>query len=371
VRIVHLVTSGDAAGGQTVALQLARAAHDRGDTATFVSPSDGPFLEQARAEGFRVHLVDLTRTFHLPDAVRLARLLRELHTDVLHTHTQLAPNILGRPAARGAGVAVVSHLHIENYFRPNRLVREIHRRLDNATARLCARVIVVSEATRRALLRQGYPPELMEVVYNGVELDDGHDGDGLRRELGIGPDVPVVGEIARLAEVKGQRELIEAMARVGNGARLVLIGDDLEAGGAYRRELEAEAARLGVGDRVLFAGFRPDARALLRELDLVVLPSWTEGLPIVVLEAMAARKPVVATPVGGTAELVTDGETGVLVSPRDVDALADAVGGLLGDSERRRRLGEAGYCRVAEHFSAERMTRRVLEIYDEVVSCRS
>jgi glycosyltransferase involved in cell wall biosynthesis len=148
---------------------------------------------------------------------------------------------------------------------------------------------------------------------------------------------------------------------------VLLVGDDLEAGGAFRAGLEDEAERLGVRERVVFAGYRPDATALLAELDVFVLPSWVEGLPIVVLEAMAQRKPVVATPVGGTPELVADGETGLLVPPRDPEALAAALRRLLEDPDLARRLGEAGRARVAERFTAAQQTRRVLELYDELV----
>lgn len=187
----------------------------------------------------------------------------------------------------------------------------------------------------------------------------------MRAELALPNGTRLIGEVARLCEVKGQRELIEALPGIPD-AKLVLFGRDLEQGGAFQEGLERTADRLGVRDRVVFAGHRDDAAQLLGELDLFVLPSWTEGLPLVVLEAMARRRAVVATPVGGTAEVVADGETGLLVPPRDPEALATAIRDLLADPERRRRMGEAGYRRAAERFSAEAMTRRVLEIYDEV-----
>lgn len=366
MRILHLVIGGDVAGGQVVALQLARAARERGHDVGFVSPTDGPFLELARREGFDVHLIDVSRTFRLGGLLALAGLLRRTCTDVLHTHTQIAPNVLGRVAARLAGARVVSHLHIENYFRPNRLARAFHRTLDNATARLCARIVAVSEGTRRALLDQGYPADRIEVVYNGIELDGAPSSDGrLRREFGLPPDAPLVGEIARLAAVKGQRELIEALVQVPE-ARAVLIGEDIEQGGAYQTELERLAERLAVRERVVFAGYRSDAPALLADLDLIVLPSSSEGLPIVLLEAMARAKPVIATPVGGTPELVVDGETGLLVPPGDPEALATAIRRLLADPELARRLGETGRERVRERFSASAQAERILALYEEV-----
>jgi len=364
MRIVHLVIGGHVAGGQAIALRLARAARDRGDDVAFVAPEPGPFVDLLRAEGMPVHVLPLRRTYQLGAAFRLARLLRRERADVLHTHTLAAANVLGRISGRLAAVPVISHLHIENHFRP--ATRPVLRSLDNATARLCARLVAVSQETSHAYERQGYPEGRIEVVHNGVELDGSGAGPDVRSELGIPHGAPLVGEVARLCDVKGQRELIEALASVPE-ARLVLVGVDLERGGAFQAELEREAERLGVRDRIVFAGRRDDAAELLGQLDVVALPSWTEGLPLVLLEAMARRRAVVATPVGGTPELVVGGKTGLLVPPGDPNALAAALRRLLADPGLRERMGQAGYRRVADHFSADAMCRRVLELYDEVV----
>lgn len=366
MRIVHLVIGGDVAGGQLVALQLARAARARGDEVGFVAPAAGAFVDEARAEGFPVALVDVGRTFRMRGLLRLVRLLRSFQADLLHTHTHAAANVLGRLAARLAGARVVSHLHIEGHFRPGAAGAPL-RALDNATARLCSRCIAVSDDTRRAFERQGYPSRLIETVRNGIDVAAAAAAgrDGIRAELGVPEDAPLAGEVGRLCDVKGQRELVEAAAHVP-GLHVVLVGADLEAGGAFQERLEREAEHFGVRDRIVFAGYRPDAAAILAVLDVFVLPSWIEGLPMTVLEAMAQRKPVVATPVGGTPEVVVDGETGVLVPPRDPAALAEAIQGLVSDRKRARSLGEAGYRRVAEEFDAETMAQRVLEIYDDV-----
>ena len=355
MKIVHLLIGGDVAGGQAVALRLARAARDRGDEVAFVAPERGPFTELAEREGFPVDVLPLRRSFQLGAAWRLARLLHRRKVDVLHTHTLAAANVLSRLAARAAGVPVVSHLHIENHFRP--ATRRLLAGLDNATARLAARLVAVSEDTRRAYERQGYPGGRIEVVYNGIDLPP--NGEFRRNEP------PRIGEIARLCDVKGQRELLHALARLPE-AQLVLAGRDLEQGGAYQDALERESERLGVRERVEF-GFHDDVPALLETLDVVALPSWTEGLPIVLLEAMAHARPVVATTVGGTPELVADGETGFLVPPRDPEALTAALRRVLDDPDLGRRLGEAGRARVAERFSADEQAQRILAIYDELV----
>jgi len=367
VTVAHLVIGGDVAGGQMVALQLARAARARGDRVLFLSPTRGPFTELVEREGVAVHHVDVARTYRAGGAFRLVRLLRRERVDILHTHTALAANVLSRVAGRVAGVAVVSHLHIENHFRPNRLARAVHRALDNASARLAARVLAVSQATKDSLVAQGYPAALVEVVHNGIDVDAeaarrGHD---LRAQLGIEDGATLVGEVARLCDVKGQRELIEAAALVP-GLHVALVGDDIEQGGAYRRGLESLARERGVAGRTHFLGYRADAGEIVDQLDVLVLPSWIEGLPVVVLEAMAHAKPVVATPVGGTAELVVDGETGVLVPPRDPAKLAEALARLAADGDEAHTMGAAGRARVEREFSEAAMARRVLEVYDAV-----
>jgi glycosyltransferase involved in cell wall biosynthesis len=355
MRIVHLVIGGDVAGGQLVALRLARAARARGDEVAFVAPERGPFTELAAREGFPVVIVPLRRSFQLGAAWRLARLLRRRRADLLHTHTLAAANALARLAGAAARVPVVSHLHIENHFRP--ATRRLLAWLDNVTARLAARLVAVSEDTKRAYEQQGYPRGRIEVVYNGVDLP----ANGIYRRN----DPARIGEIARLCDVKGQRELLQALARLPD-ARLVLAGRDLEQGGAFQDELERESERLGIRERVEF-GFHEDVPALLETLDVVALPSWTEGLPLVLLEAMARGRPVVATRVGGTPELVTDGETGLLVPPRDPEALAAALRRVLDDADLARRLGDAGRAQVAERFSASEQERRMLALYDDVV----
>ncbi len=365
MRIAHLVTGGELAGGQVVALQLAIAAREAGHEALFVSPTPGDLVDRAATEGFATELVDVRRTTRLRGAVRLTRVLRHHRVDVLHTHVHVAANVLGRIAARAAGVDVISHLHIENHFRPSRLARTPLVGLDNATARLCARLVAVSDATRLAFERQGFPSRLLETVHNGVDAAALRAAPPvvLRAELGIPHGDFLLAHVGRLAPVKGQQELIEAMRGLGReDVHAVFFGSDVERGGAFGAELE----RLAEGLSVRFAGFRADAVAALREADALVLPSWIEGLPLVVLEAMAQAKPVVATAVGGTPEAVVDGKTGLLVPPRDVPALSAALERLLSDEDLRQRLGEAGRRRVEAHFAASAMTRRILEIYVEL-----
>jgi glycosyltransferase involved in cell wall biosynthesis len=347
VRVVHLIIGGDVAGGQVVALRLARAARRDGHDVAFVSPSSGAFVDLARKEGFRVDVVPLGGALDVASLARLKAAVRG--ADVLHTHAHFSLNVLGRVAGRLAGARVIAHMHVENAFRagPSRRVQVL---LDNVTARLCAAIVAVSDATRDTLVRQGYPASRVVTIHNGVEA--AAPADPIRLA-----DGPIVLEVARLAKVKGQELLVRAVEHLD--ATAVLAGRDLESGGRYERELR----RIAEGGRVVFAGYRDDVPSLLAGCDVFCLPSDVEGLPLVVLEAMAQGKPVVATAVGGTPELVLDGETGILVPPGDVAALTDALAALLADPERARRMGEAGRERVEREFSLAASTARVLALY--------
>jgi glycosyltransferase involved in cell wall biosynthesis len=357
VRIVHLVIGGEVAGGQIVALRLARAARDAGHEVSFVSPGDGPFLELVREARLGARVLPLGGALDLASLVRLTRALRGLRPDVVHTHGHFAVNVLGRLAGRLAGARVLAHMHIENAFRAG-WGRRLQISLDNATARLCFAIVAVSDATRKALIAQGYPAGRMLTIHNGIEPVE-------QAEPIRVADAPVVLEVARLAEVKGQHVLLAALVRLDASA--VFAGRDIEAGGGYERRLRDEAECLGVGDRALFVGLRDDVPGLLAGCDVFCLPSAMEGLPLVVLEAMAQGRPVVATSVGGTPELVVDGETGLLVPPGDVDALAEALRRLLADSALARRLGEAGRARVRAEFDAGDASARVLGLYERAV----
>jgi glycosyltransferase involved in cell wall biosynthesis len=171
----------------------------------------------------------------------------------------------------------------------------------------------------------------------------------------------IVLTVARLDEVKGHRFLLEA-ARLVPEATFVLAGE-----GPERAALEAQALGLGVADHVCFMGHQADVPSLLASCDVVVLPSLAESSSLTLLEAMAARKPVIATRVGGIPEIVEDGQTGLLVPPSDPPALAAAIRSLLVDPDRAERLASAGRARVQRDFTLEAMVRGVAAVYDEVL----
>lgn len=360
MKILHVVIDGQIGGGQLVARKLAEGARARGHEAALVSTSRGPFTDLAERDGIPVRYANVSRLHRIGGLAELRAIIRRERADLVHTHGMAALNVLSRVAARSTGVAVVSHMHTPNVFRSEPVVRTLYRTLDNLTARMCARLIAVCEDTRRRLIEQGIDGELIETVYNGFDPPEPPPEpappppglDGLR----------LVACVGRLDAMKGQDLLLEALARV-SGVGALVVGRDVD--GACAR-LERRSAELGIQDRVAFLGPRADVLSLVAACELLVLPSRTEAFPLAPMEAMALRKPVVAFAVGGVPELV-DAETGVLVPPGDVLGLADALASVLADPDRARALGQAGYRRLRERFTEERMVRRVLEISEEAL----
>jgi glycosyltransferase involved in cell wall biosynthesis len=236
---------------------------------------------------------------------------------------------------------------------------------------LIERVVAVSEDARSlAVSVSGFAMEATETIPNGIDVDTYAVADGprIRESLGIAAGTPVVGIVARLAPEKDHNLLLEALAllrRSIDPVVLLVIGD-----GELRGELEARAAALGVEACVRFLGMRDDIPSLLAALDVFVLSSRTEGMSVTLLEAMASGRPVVATAVGGNAEVVRDGDTGRIVPAGDAGALAGALASILRDREAARRMGERGRARAMSEFSVKVMAKRYEGVYDRALAPR-
>jgi glycosyltransferase involved in cell wall biosynthesis len=212
--------------------------------------------------------------------------------------------------------------------------------------------------------------ERLRVIPNSVDADGlvGARAGDLRAELGLPAGCPLVLSVGRLSAEKGPRDLVEAARLVTNerpDVYSVVLGD-----GRERARLERQARRLALNERLVFAGFREDARRLIAQADVLALPSLTEGLPNVVLEAFAAGVPVVATGVGGVPELVRDGENGWLVPPADAGGLASALVAALSDPDERARRGAAGQALVRGRYTFAAQAAQAAEVFREVLSRR-
>lgn len=293
----------------------------------------------------------------------LWRLMRTMQPDIVHTHSSKA-GFLGRLAARIAGVPHIVHTphgHIfEGYFSPGRT--RAFTALERLAARWTDRIITLSDEEARDHLRHGIGrPEQFVTIPSGVDLDGVQAASPVRLVTGG----PVIGAVARLVPVKGLHYLIDAapdILRRCPDARFLLVGD-----GEMRPALEAQARSLGLADRIVFTGFREDVPSVIAGTDVVALPSLNEGMGRVLVMAMALGKPIVASRVGGVAELLQNGEAGLLVPPRDAAALAEAILTLLQDPVRALALGQAGR-RLAPRYSAEAMLDALAKVYHEITT---
>ncbi|MDZ7393132.1 MAG: glycosyltransferase family 4 protein [candidate division KSB1 bacterium] len=289
--------------------------------------------------------------------VQVYRLIKRLRINVVLTNMDKELRFAGL-AARLAGVRAVFPRRGIDYPLKNRW------RYRFAYTKLASRVIANSWATARALRRNApwLPAEHIEVIYNGIDPSPFLTAPPLlRAELRIPARAKVVGFVGQLDERKGIHYLVQAFSLVHKRhpeAILLMVGE-----GPLREWIEAQAAALGLAEAVILCGFRSDVPAVMHSIDLLVLPSLWEGFGIVLIEAMAAGKPVVTTDVSSMPEIVEHGKTGLLVPPADAEALAAAISRLLGEPELGRTLGRAGRVRVEHRFAIDRMIEQLEELF--------
>ena len=299
-------------------------------------------------------------------ALRLCRLIRHSRARLIHVFGGHALEAVYL-ASLLCRVPVVATIQLAIRFPP------LHNRI---LARF-SRVVAVSSACRQQLLAGGIPAERIVLLPTGIEVEPFLQGDPQsgRAEFGIPPTAPLVGLVSSLEPNKRQDLFLEAAAHVRGcfpAAYFLLVGSDKSAAagqqGSYSSFLQERVRQLGLGDRVIFAGFRHDMPDVLAALDLFVLCSDQEAFPVTIMEAMASARPVVATAVGGVLDLVQDGDTGLLVPPGDAAALAERMADLLSDPAPGRRLGERGREFALEHLSAQRAVWSNARMYEEVLA---
>jgi glycosyltransferase involved in cell wall biosynthesis len=372
MNVVHLTASTFFGGPERQMLGLADAFHESVRT-TFVSFAEGgrcaAFLDVVREHGFDAIRLG-NDTPRLAAAVReLVGVLRDTGCDVLLCHGY-KPDLLGRLAGRRVGIPAVAVSR--GWTGESRKVRA-YEWLDRLHLRLMDHVVCVSDGQAAKVRRWCRVPEPnLSVIRNSARLAafESTDPAARRRLLDLFPSDSGVSQVVlaagRLSPEKGFGVLVDAastLLRVNPGTGVVLFGE-----GVLRPDLEAQAARLGLSGRVVMPGFRTDLDSLIGAADVVVLPSFTEGLPNVALEASAAGVSVVATAVGGTPEVVADRETGFLVPPGRPEAIAAKVGDLLRDPGLRSRMGEAGRARMRELFTFDAQAAAYLRLFSTLCS---
>jgi glycosyltransferase involved in cell wall biosynthesis len=384
MKIVHIITRLIVGGAQENTLLTVEGLHHRhGDEVTLITgPAEGPegdLFDRARRQGLNAELMpELVRPIRpavdLGAYRRLRAVLRRLRPEVVHTHSSKA-GILGRAAAWDERVPAVVHTIHGLPFGPSESAarNRLYVALERWAARRCHAIVSVCDAmTMQALAAGVGRPEQYRTIYSGMEveafLDPPPTRDRSRERLGLAPEHVAFATVARLFERKGHDDLLAVapdVLRANPDVRFVWIGS-----GIWRERLEAEAARLGVRHAIHFTGLVPPGEIpeLLAACDAVVHPSLREGLARVLPQALLTGRPAISYDVDGAREVVITGETGVLLPPRDLPALRDAILDLAGDASLRERLGETGRERFAAQFRHETMVDQIHALYEELLA---
>lgn len=366
LRVCHLIKGLGRGGAERLLPQLARA---RGEglelSVGYFLPHKDALVGELEAAGCAVDCFGARSPAGILARVpAVARWLAASGADLVHAHLPLA-GVAARLAGRRAGVPVIYTEHnLQERYHP------LTRRANLATWRLQRAVVAVSDEVAASIARHAPAGVPVTVVRNGIEVgpvDEGADaaaGRAVREAHGIAPEAPVVGTVAVFRRQKRLDLWLAAARRIADrepAARFVLVGD-----GPLRSGIEELAARLGLTGRTVFAGLQEEVGPYLAALDVYLSTSEFEGLPLALLEAMAAGRAVAVTAVGGVAEAVVDGESGVVRPFDEVDALADDAAALLAEPVRRTELGAAARRRVAERFGIRRMAAELEALYHRV-----
>ncbi len=347
-----------AGGAERVAVEVACALdRTRFTPNVLVTRSTGPLAALLDEGGVRTVILDRHRGFSPGKLARAVRVVRSC--ELLHVH-KLEGGAWGSLIARAAHRPMIAHEHIW-FGEPSRTRAFLYRFIIGPTATW---IVGVSDVVSRSVIADGAPAAKVRTIPNGVRLGVAISREAARAELGLPLDAKVVGIIARLRPQKRHEALLEATAMLAARGRdfiTCIVGD-----GLLRPGLEAQAKMLGIGDRVVFAGERPEAARLAAAFDVSVICSSTEGLPLAALEAMASGVPLVATAVSALPELL-EGGAGVLVPPADDAALADAIDALLTDAPRARAFADVALARVRERYTFEGMVAAIETLYDDVL----
>jgi glycosyltransferase involved in cell wall biosynthesis len=362
--VLHVVVSLSAGGTERLVIEIVRRTHAVAPTAVCCLDAAGDWADEVTAMGVAVTTLGRQPGFHPGLGRAIAALAAQTGATILHCH-QYSPFVYGRVA--------------QLVRRELRLVYTEHGRLSDAPpswkrrlvnpllGRFRGPILAVSQDLASYMEASGFPRRRVGVIYNGIEPGEPPDGaarTSARQMLGLDADALVVGTVARLDPVKDLGTLVTgfaSLAREDTSAALVIVGD-----GPQRPVVEQAAVSLGIESRLRMTGARRDARALLPAFDVFVNTSTSEGVSLTILEAMAAALPVVATRVGGTPEVVVDGETGLLVPARSPESLARALAQLACAPARRAQFGRAGRRRLDDQFTLERMVSEYVHKYRAV-----
>ena len=356
-------------GAETVLFEIARNLDRERYNVAAVLFRDGWFVGHLRSHGIATEIIPSNRSWDISFIRRLAAYCREHKIDLLHAHLPGA-NLYCSVVGKLVGIPVVTTAHNELVM-PDRKERFVRTKSWIIRKLASANVLVADFMHDNYIKLGGFKESELMTIHNGIQIHLPPPPERLaelRTELGLRDDDLLIGNVANLRTPKGHQHLLDAAGIVCQelkNAKILLIGE--EGDGTIKSMIEQKREALGIKDQVWIMGFRRNIPELLHLIDIFVLSSISEGLPLSVVEAMAARKPVVVTEVGGLSEVVTDGVDGFIVPPANPKLLAEKLTLLGRDKNLRKTMGEAGFHSVKEEFSLETMIARYQALYESLI----
>jgi len=325
----------------------------------------GPYEDKLRRIGVKVKNFDLKTLVDIRIILRLVRYIKQNNIDIVETAVFPA-DVYGRISAKLANVPIIiSTMHRVEDHKQEAIYRFLPF-VDTVTMALTTKIIAVSGAVKNYLIRRHkIRPEKISVIYNGIDVNKYKSHTNItefKKQFNLEPSIPIVAFIGRLVKVKAASYFLEAAASVltsGKKAQFLVVGD-----GPLKQSLVKQTQKLGIDQHVFFIGFRKDIPKILSLIDILVVPSLWEGLPLTILETMSAGKPIIAARVGGIPEAIKNGGTGILVPPKNSEALTGAINDLLAAPKKRKEMGEKAKQRALQLFDVERMVKEYENLYD-------
>ena len=373
IKVLHLTSGRGFYGIDRVIMTLARYIDRQAFETRIVNlgknrTPDSSIVSFADAAGIDATILLCRKRFDWATVKELKDLIQRDGIDLLHCHESKS-RLYGVTVSKLTGVPVIGTQH---GMSPHNLTSRIANIVDIGCLRFCRKVVTVARPDSKAMACAFIPSSLIECIVNGIDVaafTAPKKDATVKQSLGIPAMMPVIGAVGRLESDKGCELLIGAakiITETGQNAAYLIVGD-----GSERPNLQSMARRLGISDRIFFAGFREDVRPFVSIMDIFALPSRTEGTPMALLEAMIMGKPVVATQVGGVPDIISTGVNGIVLRERNARQLAEALLALLADDTLASRLAEQGRKRVESEYSATQMARRYEAVYRECASHRS
>jgi len=362
IRILHLVSSGGLFGAEQVILTLAGCTQGIVHFVGALNNQHNPHLEiieEAKKRGLNTAVFESKGRFDLSTIKQVEDFVLKNNIDIIHTHNYKA-NLIGAWAARKARKKWLATVH--GWIGTDARLRW-YENFDSFVLKFANQIVCVSEPNYQDLLKKGFSPEHLAVIFNGIDLKRFSRGPGnlrLKQELGIGHGT-VIAIVGRLAPEKGHKILFEAMAQIikkDPDIKLLVIGD-----GPLKNTLQEQIKELNLSGHIIMTGIRKDMPDIYGLCDILVNASYTEGLPMTILEAMACKVAVIATRVGAVGQIIQNNKNGLLLGPNDPQALALALSQLIKDPHKRRQLAQEAYTDVTGSFSDQAMFNKYKEKY--------